>query len=64
MGTITSHEERIMIPMFSTWERENLEKIATDLYLRNKQLIDQNEQLRLDNKDLSNQLRNYVDDWK
>lgn len=53
-----------MTPSFSTWQRENLEKIATDLYIRNKQLNEQIAQLRLDNKDLSNQLRKYVDDWK
>lgn len=51
-------------PTFSTWCRENVDKIATELYEENKQLRQIIEQLRLNNKDLSAELRKYVDDWK
>lgn len=54
-------------PAFSLWERKNLDLIANELWDENQKLRIANEQLRLNNKDLSNQLRDYLtnkDDWK
>lgn len=55
-------------PTFSTWEHTNLARLTNDLWDQNKQLREANDQLRLDNKDLSRQLRDCLrkdhDDWK
>lgn len=54
-------------PKFSSiaaWPNDLLVKFAQDAYLRMKEDREIIEQLRLDNKDLSSQLRKYVDDWK
>ena len=40
-----------MTPIFSTWERKNLDKFALEAYLRLQQQQDQLEQARLDLKD-------------
>lgn len=51
-------------PDFKTWERQNLENLATDMYYRLQELADANEQLRLDLKAAMQELRKYQDDWK
>lgn len=54
-------------PAFHLWERANLEKLTDELWDENQKLRVSNEQLRMDNKDLSKQLREQLtnkDDWK
>ena len=55
-------------PAFNTWDRSNLDKMVNELWDQNKQLREAVEQLRLDNRDLSKQLRECLrkdhDDWK
>ena len=54
-------------PAFDRWERPNLEKLTHELWDENEKLRTANEQLRLDNKDLSRQLRGLLTDkdgWK
>lgn len=55
-------------PYFASWERSSLVKIAHDLWDNNIKLREANEQLRLDNKDLSKLVRELnkenADDWK
>ena len=40
-------------PSFSTWDHTLLAELAHDLWAQNIQLREVNEQLRMDNKDLS-----------
>lgn len=56
-------------PNFATWDIRNLSKMVHDLWDENKWLREANEQLRLDNKDLSKINRELLtkenqDDWK
>jgi hypothetical protein len=54
-------------PAFHLWDRPVLEELTHDLWDDNQNLRTANEQLRLDNKDLSKQLRQLLtnkDDWK
>lgn len=55
-------------PAFHTWERDNLAKLCADLWNENIKLREALEQTRLDNRDLSKQLRDLLrqtdDDWK
>jgi hypothetical protein len=56
-------------PNFATWDIRNLSKMVHDLWDENKWLRAANEQLRLDNKDLSKLNRELLtkenqDDWK
>lgn len=69
MGTPTKETgvvemNQISGPDFKTWERQNLENLATDMYYRLQELADANEQLRLDLKAAMQELRKYQDDWK
>ena len=47
-------------PNFQTWEHSSLARLANDLWDDNLKLREANEQLRLTNKDLSEQLRAYI----
>jgi hypothetical protein len=54
-------------PNFASWDHTILAKLAHDIWDDNIKLRDANEQLRLDNKDLSRLLREAntnKDDWK
>lgn len=57
-----------MKPAFHTWEHSNLARLCSDLWNQNKDLREAIEQLKLDNRDLSKQLRELLrqteDDWK
>jgi hypothetical protein len=46
-----------MKPHFASWERSTLDKLANDLWDDNIKHRDANEQLRMDNRDLSQLLR-------
>ena len=47
-------------PNFATWDPAALAKLAHDLWDDNIKLRDANEQLRMTNKDLSEQLRKCI----
>ena len=54
-------------PNFASWDHGTLSKLAHDLWDNNVKLREANEQLRLDNKDLSainRELNKDKDDWK
>jgi len=53
-------------PVFSTWDRLNLDKIVSELWDNNIELREANEQLRNDLKDAMRLLREArnKDDWK
>ena len=51
-------------PKFDTWERADLEKFAEDIERKVEQLVEQNEQLRINFKDAMSELRKHKDDWK
>ncbi len=54
-------------PNFASWEINTLARLAHDLWDDNVRLREANEQLRLDNRDLSQLLREAnkeTDDWK
>lgn len=46
------------MPDFLTWDQRNLASLAKDLYTQNLELREANEQLRLDVRDVLNQIRN------
>lgn len=47
-------------PDFSTWQRENLERLAQDLTRSNSELLAENEELKANNKALLDQWREVV----
>jgi hypothetical protein len=50
------------MPTFTAWTLEDLSKFAADLYIQILEVKEANEQLRLDNKDLSKQLKQLLID--
>jgi hypothetical protein len=64
MNAMDNHTAK---PAFHTWERASVDRLCHDLWDQNVKLRDSNEQLRQDNKDLSNQCRNALTgkaEWK